>query len=66
MKKLVLYVKRDSILVQRAEYIDNGWFIEIVGSKNQLYEIPDGGGKPIFIGEYETLMEAICRGETLT
>ena len=66
MEKLVLYINGNKIQVQRADYIDDGWYVVVNGNKNQLYEIPQGGGEAIYIAEYETLLEAIRQGEALT
>lgn len=66
MEKLVLYINGNKIQVQQADYIEDGWFVVVTGNKNQLYEIPQGGGEAIYIKEYETLLEAIRYGESLT
>ena len=66
MDKLVLYINGNKIQIQRYDYIEDGWYVIVNGQKNQLYEIPQGGGDAIYIGEYETLLEAIKQGESLT
>jgi hypothetical protein len=66
MEKLVLYINGNKIQVQRADYIEDGWYVVVNGDKIQLYEIPLGGGEAIFIGEHKTLLEAIRKGEALT
>jgi hypothetical protein len=66
MEKLVLYINGNKIQVQRADYIEDGWYVVVNGDKNQLYEIQLGGGEAIYIGEYKTLLEAIRQGEAIT
>lgn len=66
MEKLTLYIIGNKIQIQRSDYIEDGWYVVVNGSKNQLYEIPQGGGDAIYIGEYATLLEAIRQGESLT
>lgn len=65
VEKLTLYIIGNKIKVQRADYIEDGWYVIVNGGKNQLYEIPQFGGDAIYINEYETLLEAIKQGQLL-
>ena len=64
--KLTTYINGDIVTIQRADYIEHGWYIEINGKEITLYEIPYGGGKPCKINKYESISEAIKAGEALT
>ena len=54
------------LTVQKHEYIEDGWFIEIDKEYIALHEIPEGGGEPAFIAEFKTLPEAIDAALNLT
>ena len=45
MDKYTLFLKDGKITIQEAEYIEDGFYIEVVGKEITLYEIPYGGGK---------------------
>lgn len=66
MDKLVAYIIGEAIQIQRAEYIEDGWFIIVHKDTIQLYEIPLGGGEAILVKSFPTLLEAIKFGESLT
>lgn len=66
MDKLITLINGNKIIIQRAEYIEDGWYVVVSGTEIQLYEIPYGGGDPVFIGDYPTLIEAIRIGQSLT
>ena len=66
MEKLILYVKEDYLQIQRAEYIEDGWFIRIYGTKVKLYEIPYGGGKENNVGVFESIQDALDYRISLT
>jgi len=40
-----MFLKDGKITIQEAEYIEDGFYIEVVGKEITLYEIPYGGGK---------------------
>lgn len=65
-KKCIVIFRKDKILIQSAEYIEDGCYIEIVENIITLFEIPYGGGEPHKIGEYNTLREAFDVSNTLT
>jgi hypothetical protein len=62
----VVLIKGDTITIQPANYIEDGWYIEIVHNEITLYEIPQFGGKPIRISGHNTLMGAIEAANRLT
>ena len=66
MKKYVMFVKGDKILIQDAEYIEDGFYIEVYGSIITLFEIPMFGDQEQNIGQFNTIMEAILHSETLS
>jgi len=67
MVKLSAYYHENGILmIQRADYIEDGWFIEIDGSYFRLYEIPPGGGKAELIRIYKTFQEAYRTAISMT
>jgi hypothetical protein len=66
MDKYVMIEKDGKITIQEADYIEDGWYIEIVENEITLYEIPLYGGEEQKIGEYTTILDAIIDGEALT
>ena len=66
MDKLTAYIKEDKIIIQEADYIEDGWYIEIDDTIITLFEIPLGGGEESVVGCYGTLIEAITKGRELT
>ena len=66
MEKLTTYIKGDKIVIQRADYIEDGWYVEIDKDVITLYEIPLGGGVESSVGFYDTVLEAIDAGKELT
>lgn len=63
---MVLIQDGDVLTVQSAAYIEDGWYIEILHTEITLYEIPYGGGTPIRIGGYTSLLGAIEAENKLT
>lgn len=66
MDKYIMRLRDGKITIQRAEYIEDGCYIEIVGNEITLYEIPYGGGEEQKIDNYKTLIEAIDASKELT
>ena len=66
MDKYTMFVKDGIITIQEAEYIEHGWYIQIVGNEITLYEIPLYGGQEEKIGNYDTILDAIASSKTLT
>jgi len=62
---LYTFIEGNKIKIQPAPYIEDGWYIEIIGTNITVYEIPLFGGDPIEIGDYLTLMDAIKVAESL-
>lgn len=62
----VVIVEGDKITIQSSAYIEDGWYIEIIHNEITLWEIPYGGGEPIRISGYNTLMGAIEAANNLT
>lgn len=65
MKKYTLITDNNKIIIQKAEYIEDGWYIEINNEGISLYEIPQFGGNPILIGQFSTINKAIEKAESL-
>lgn len=66
MDKYVVLIKDGVITIQAAEYIEDGWYIEIINDEITLYEIPQFGGVPIKIDRFNTLLGAIQAANNLT
>lgn len=66
MEKFSCFLKDDKIIIQEADYIEDGCYIEIIGKDISLYEIPYGGGEVMCIGKFESLIEAIDYSKTLS
>jgi len=66
MEKYITYVKDNKVTIQQHQYIDDGWYIEIEDGIITLIEIPLGGGEEQIVDHYDTLIEAINAGKTLT
>jgi hypothetical protein len=62
----VVLIEGETITIQSAEYIEDGWYIEIVHNEITLYEIPQFGGEPCRVGGYNTLLGAIEAANNLT
>ena len=66
MEKGVIFIQKDKITIQEADYIENGCYIEIIDDKITLYEIPLFGGEKYKVDEFKTLIDAIKHSKTLT
>jgi hypothetical protein len=66
MREYALILKGEKLTIQRASYIEDGWYIEITGDEITLFEIPQYGGKEYEVGKYQTILEAIKKGESFT
>ena len=62
----VVIIEGDKITIQPADYIEDGWYIEVIHDEVILWEIPYGGGTYIRINGYNTLMGAIEAANSLT
>lgn len=65
-RTLIAQVRDNKITLQKANYVEDGNLIKIDGNKIELYEIPCGGGYENFVGKFNTIIEAIAEGDTLT
>ncbi|MBK7883486.1 MAG: hypothetical protein IPJ81_06605 [Chitinophagaceae bacterium] len=54
------------VIIQEANYIEHGWYIEIIHNEITLWEIPYGGGEPIRISDFLTVAGAIHAAGRLT
>lgn len=59
-------IRENKITFQRSNYIESGWYVEQINEDIVLWEIPEGGGKPMRIGSYCDLIIAIKSGIKLT
>jgi len=66
MDKYTMILKNGILIIQEADYIEDGWYIEVSGKGITLYEIPRYGGQEQKIDDYETILEAIEAGNALT
>jgi len=62
----VFIIEGNKITFQRANYIEDGWYVEQIDEDISLWEIPFGGGEPIRIGGYYDLISAIKAGTELS
>jgi len=63
---VVLFDGNNSVRIQPANYIEDGWYIDVIGNEITLYEIPYGGGEPIKVGDFSTVAGAIHAASRLT
>lgn len=61
----VFIIQGNKITFQRANYIEDGWYVEQIDDDISLWEIPCGGGNPMRIGGYYDLISAIKAGTEL-
>lgn len=62
----VFIIQGNKITFQRANYIEDGWYVEQIDDDISLWEIPYGGGEPMRIGGYYDLISAIKAGTELS
>ncbi|GAH03337.1 unnamed protein product [marine sediment metagenome] len=67
MMKLTAYYYREQkmLLLQKADYVEDGGYIEIKGNVHNVFEIPTGGGNPELIKSCTSLDEAMSVMELL-
>lgn len=67
MEEYILAKFGNKIIIQKSQYIEDGWFIEINGREITLFEIPLYGGAEHKIKDFLTISEAIdCANQKLT
>jgi len=63
----VVFLKDGDIVIQSADYIEDGWVIYCKPSGQiELKEIPFGGGEEVHVGFYETIQQAYQIALSLT
>ena len=62
----VFIIKGNKITFQRANYIEDGWYVEQIDEDIMLWEIPYGGGEPQKVCGYHDLISAIKAGTELS
>lgn len=62
---VVLFDGSNSVRIQSANYIEDGWYIDVIGNEITLYEIPYGG-ESIKVGDFLTIAGAIHAAGRLT
>ena len=62
----VFIVQGNKITFQRAEYSEDGWYVEMIEDDITLWEIPYNGGEPLKISGYHDLISAIKAGTELS
>lgn len=62
----VFIIKGNKITFQRANYIEDGWYVEQIDEDIMLWEIPYGGGEPQKVRGYHDLISAIKAGTELS
>ena len=62
----VFIIRGNKITFQRANYIEDGWYVEQIDDDISLWEIPYGGGEPMRIGGFYDLISAIKAGTELS
>jgi len=56
---LVAHVYADHVILQEATYIEDGWYLKIIPSQIQLWEIPQYGGEETLECTFQNLSEAV-------
>ena len=62
----VFIIQGNKITFQRANYIEDGWYVEQIDEDIMLWEIPYGGGEPQKVCGYHDLISAIKAGRELS
>ncbi len=66
MQQLITQVHSDgSITIQKKQYIEDGWFIEVKGAVYKVMEIPQYGGQAQEVGTWSTLFNALKQANSL-
>ena len=67
MEKYTLYLhENNKIRIQKSDYIEHGFIVEIMNDIISLIEIPYGGGQEIHVETFNSIGEAISYSKTLT
>lgn len=66
IEKLSAFIDDGKLVIQPADYIEDGWYVVVDGMSSMLYEIPKGGGEASLVKTFYTPMQAIQAGKSLT
>ena len=55
---LVAHIRADCVILQKRDYIEDGWFIKVTPSQVQLWETPQFGGEEYLIDTFPSITEA--------
>jgi len=61
-----MHMQNNVIVIQKAKYLEHGWFVHIEDEVISLKEIPYGGGQEIHVNTFTSIPEAIKAGQDLT
>lgn len=61
----VAHIYDDHVIIQYRDYIEDGWFIKVIPSQVQLWEIPQYGGEPSLVNTYPSIQDAYRRAKSL-
>ena len=65
LASLVAHVRADCVILQERAYIEDGWFIKVIPSQAQLWEIPQYGGEERLVASFPSITEAYQRAINL-
>jgi hypothetical protein len=58
LASLTAHVREDCVILQKSPYIEDGWFIKVIPSQIQLWEISQYGGEAQFYASFPTITAA--------
>jgi hypothetical protein len=65
LASLVAHVRDDCVILQERQCIEDGWFIKVIPSQVQLWEIPQFGGEEHLVATFPSITEAYRRAISL-
>ena len=65
LASLVAHIRTDCVILQKQQYIEDGWFIKVIPSQVQLWEIPQFGGEEYLIDVFPSITAAYQRAISL-
>lgn len=65
-KNLTCFSDGSNLIIQPHKYIEDGWFIEVKNGLYKVYEIPQYGGCPHHLRDFECPDSAIKYATNLT
>ena len=60
------FIDGSNLIIQPQGYIEDGWFIKVVDGVYEVYEIPQYGGRPHHLADFECAETAIEYALNLT